>query len=104
MPNNRAAERLSDGMVLLGVRLREIRKDRGERLEDVAASVGLAVPYLSNIERGVKLPSLQTLLALADHYGVRVTYLLRVYPFSAQRRPEGANIRPPADGRRRADG
>lgn len=104
MPNDRATTRLTDGMVLLGVRLREIRKDREERLEDVAARVGLAVPYLSNIERGNKLPSVAALLALADHYGVLVTDLLADYPFGTATRPQRARISPPADGRRRVDG
>jgi transcriptional regulator with XRE-family HTH domain len=104
MPNDRATARLTDGMVLLGVRLREIRKDREERLEDVSASVGLAVPHLSNIERGIKLPSLPALLALSDHYGVLVTDLLAVYPFGARTRPRRTQIRPPVDGRRRSTG
>ncbi len=89
-------------MVLLGVRLREIRKDREERLEDVSSAVGLAVSYVSDVERGTKLPSVATLLALADHYGVLVTDLLQVYPFGATNRPRRARIKPPEDGRRRA--
>ena len=96
--------RLADGMVLLGVRLREIRKEREQRLEDVSASVELSVTYLSDIERGTKLPSVAALLALADHYGLLVTDLLRVYPFGAASRPRRARIKPPADGRRRTAG
>ena len=87
-------------MVLLGVRLREIRKEREQRLEDVSASVGLGVAHLSDIERGTKLPSVPALLALADHYGVLVTELLQVYPFGMTSRPRRARIKPPADGRR----
>lgn len=104
MPRDDGATRLTDGMVLLGVRLREIRKDREERLEDVSASVGLGIAYLSKIERGLKLPALPALLALADHYGVLVTDLLAVYPFGARTRPRRAQIRPPEDGRRRFGG
>ncbi|SFU07994.1 Helix-turn-helix domain-containing protein [Geodermatophilus amargosae] len=104
MPTERAAGRLSDGMVLLGVRLREIRKERDERLEDVSGSAGLTASYLSDLERGTKLPSLPTLLALADHYGVLVTDLLAVYPFGVATRPRRAGIKPPADGRRRVGG
>jgi transcriptional regulator with XRE-family HTH domain len=102
MPTLPSDKRLTDGMVLLGVRLREIRKDREERLEDVSAAVGLAVSYLSDIERGTRLPSLAALLGLADHYGALVTDLLTVYPFGARSRPRRARIRPPADGRKRA--
>ncbi|SDY62180.1 Helix-turn-helix domain-containing protein [Geodermatophilus africanus] len=100
MPTERPT-RLTDGMVLLGVRLREIRKEREQRLEDVSASAGLTVAHLSDIERGTKLPSLPALLALADHYDVLVTDLLTVYPFGAVGRPRTAAIKPPADGRRR---
>ncbi len=101
MPTERPP-RLADGMVLLGVRLREIRKEREQRLEDVSASAGLTVTYLSDIERGTKLPSLPALLALADHYGVLVIDLLAVYPFGAKGRPRRARIKPPEDGRRRS--
>src|SRR4051794_11130670 len=97
-------KRLADGMVLLGVRLREIRKERQERLEDVSAAAGLAVSYLSEAERGAKLPSVAALTALADHCGVLVTDLLGVYPFGVRTAPRRARIRPPQDGRRRTDG
>src|SRR3954449_6080269 len=102
MPTMPSDKRLTDGMVLLGVRLREFRKDRQERLEDVSAAVGLAVSHLSDVERGTKLPSVPALLALADHYGVLVTDLLQVYPFGVRSRPRRAQIKPPEDGRRRA--
>ncbi len=95
-------KRLTDGMVLLGVRLREIRKEREQTLNDASAAVGLAVSHLSDIERGTKLPSVPALLALADHYGLLVTDLLQVYPFGAKSRPRRARIKPPEDGRRRA--
>lgn len=101
MPSERPS-RLTDGMVLLGVRLREFRKEREQRLSDVAASVDLTVAHLSDIERGAKLPSVPTLLALADHYGVLVTDLLQVYPFGVKRRPRRAEISPPEDGRLRS--
>lgn len=104
MPSERTTSRLADGMVLLGVRLREIRKEREQRLEDVAASAELSVTYLSDIERGTKLPSMPALLALADHYGVLVIELLQVYPFGAISRPRRARIKPPEDGRRRTAG
>jgi transcriptional regulator with XRE-family HTH domain len=104
MPTERATSRLADGQVLLGVRLREFRKERGQRLDDVSAGTGLSVTYLSDIERGTKLPSMPALLALADHYGVLVTDLLAVYPFGVRTRPRRARITPPQDGRFRADG
>jgi transcriptional regulator with XRE-family HTH domain len=100
MPTERES-RLTDGMVLLGVRLREVRKEREQRLADVSKSVNLTVAHLSDIERGAKLPSVPALLALADHYGVLVTDLLQVYPFGVRSRPRRAHIRPPEDGRLR---
>ncbi len=104
MPTTPSDKRLSDGMVLLGVRLREIRKERAEALTDVSSAVGLTAGYLSDVERGTKLPSVPTLLALADHYQLLLTELLQVYPFGVKSRPRRAQIKPPQDGRRRSDG
>ncbi len=64
-------------MHLLGQRLRELRKSAGETQAAAAAAVGLARPYLSAIEAGRKNITLETLYALAEHFGVDPTELLR---------------------------
>lgn len=80
--------RVAAGRVLLGRRLRECRRSSGLTLRQAHARSGLSVSYLSELERGVRLPPLDTLLALADAYGSTVEALLhKVYPFGATRRP-----------------
>lgn len=72
----------------LGARLREVRQRRGQPLADVASAAGMATSYLSELERGHKLPTLPALLAIADVYGLLVTDLLiQVYPFGSDERP-----------------
>lgn len=91
-------ERLTLARAVLGARLRQLRMAQGRQLAEVAAAAGLAVSYLSELERGHKLPTLPVLLALAEAYDVRVTDVLAdLYPFGSNRRPR----RPPTivDGR-----
>jgi transcriptional regulator with XRE-family HTH domain len=85
---------------MLGARLREVRMASGLGLAEVAAASGMAMSYLSEVERGRKLPTLTALLALADVHRVLVVDLLaEVYPLGTARRPHN----PPAilDGRLR---
>lgn len=45
--------------------LREARHRRAQTLAEVAARAGVSVPYLSEVERGVKEPSSEVLAAVA---------------------------------------
>jgi transcriptional regulator with XRE-family HTH domain len=56
----------------LGQRLRGTRQRRGWTLQELAASSGLSVGMLSQIERGVSSPSIRSLQRLADSFGVPV--------------------------------
>jgi transcriptional regulator with XRE-family HTH domain len=49
----------------LGIQLRRLRRDRGERLIDTARRAGISPQYLSEIERGLKDPSSEMLAAVA---------------------------------------
>ncbi|WP_026919689.1 helix-turn-helix domain-containing protein [Gordonia shandongensis] len=49
----------------LGAHLRTLRRNRGERLADVAARAGVSSQYLSEIERGRKDPSSEIVEAVA---------------------------------------
>lgn len=60
----------------LGARLRALRKDRGLALKAVAANAGISLPFLSEIERGQKLPSLAVLARLAPALGTSVVQIL----------------------------
>lgn len=56
----------------VGFQLREERRERGERISDVAQRAGLSPQYLSEIERGRKDPSSEVLSAVAGALGLSV--------------------------------
>lgn len=53
-------------------RVREWRNLRGATIADVAAAVGCSGAHVSQIERGLKRPSLETLFAIARALDVSV--------------------------------
>lgn len=57
-------------LAALGVRLRDLRKARKLSLGTVAAGCELSASLLSQVERGIVVPSLNTLYALSSFYGV----------------------------------
>ena len=56
----------------IGYRIREFRTQRGLTQEELAFRINSSTAYISNIERGVKKPSLQKLLDIADTLHVTV--------------------------------
>ena len=54
---------------VLGQRLRELRRRRGETLVETAERAGISPQYLSEIERGLKDPSSEVLAAVAGALG-----------------------------------
>lgn len=50
----------------VGQRLRALRQERRLSLEKVAASTGLSIGFISQVERGLSSPSLRVLALLAD--------------------------------------
>jgi len=71
--------------MLLGQRIRELRKRMGETLKETSAGTGLSVSYLSDIERSRTNPSLQTLEILASHFNITVADLLFGVDFAGER-------------------
>jgi transcriptional regulator with XRE-family HTH domain len=61
----------------LGARLRSLRLDQGLSLKAVAEQAAISVPYLSEVERGRKLPALDMLARIANALDTNVTKLLR---------------------------
>lgn len=60
----------------LGHRLRELRKEKKMRQEDMANVIGVTLRHYHRIEHGeINLPTL-TLCQLADYFGVTTEYLL----------------------------
>lgn len=58
-----------------GDRLRTLRKERDETQVELADILGVERSFVSKLEKGAR-PSLETLLAIATHYGVSPDYLL----------------------------
>lgn len=54
-------------------RIREIRKAKNMTLAQVSENAGFSIPYLSDIERGNRHGSNETLQRIADALGVSVT-------------------------------
>jgi transcriptional regulator with XRE-family HTH domain len=63
---------------LFGERLREVRLARGLTQGQLAELCGTSVAAISHLERGTKVPTLTTLVRLADALECRVTKLVEV--------------------------
>lgn len=64
---------------VFGRRLREIRQARNVTQDALALTSGLTKAYISDMERGLKVPSLTTILRLSRALGCKVTALTSVF-------------------------
>lgn len=64
---------------VFGRRLRELRQKYGRTQQQLSAATGLTEGYISNMERGLKVPSLTTILRIAVALNCRVTELVSVF-------------------------
>jgi XRE family transcriptional regulator, regulator of sulfur utilization len=62
----------------LGQRIQALRHDRGLTQEQLADACGISQKYLSELERGEKAPSWETLVALA-HDGFKIALATLVF-------------------------
>jgi transcriptional regulator with XRE-family HTH domain len=62
---------------LFGRHLRELRLARGLTQKDVEERSGVLVPYLSLLESGARMPTLTTVMRLADALGCKVSELAK---------------------------
>lgn len=62
---------------MLGPELRRAREAAGLTQEELAFRAGLSRPYISQLERDLKSPTLEVLLRLAEALGVRASELVR---------------------------
>ena len=60
----------------IGKRIRKFRESRGWRQEDFAEKIGLSVTYTGMIERGEKVPKLETFITIANVLEVSADLLL----------------------------
>lgn len=64
----------------LSTSLMRARAEKGETLEKVASKTGLSRPSVDLIELGDRNPTLCTLMALADYYGMSIDELMQHKP------------------------
>lgn len=81
---------------MLGDQLRRLRLERGETIGETAARAGVSLPYLSEIERGVKEPSSEMIAAVAGALGVRLVDLTVAVSERLQPERAGDGQNPPA--------
>lgn len=60
----------------IGKRIRKYREAKGWRQEDFAEKIGLSVTYTGMIERGEKVPKLETFITIANALEVSADMLL----------------------------
>lgn len=63
--------------VRLHERLRALRKKSAKTLREIGHQAGLSISYMSDIERGRTLPSLETCQRLASVYGMSLSTLFK---------------------------
>lgn len=68
----------------IGKRIREERLKKGYTQQTLAEKAGICVMYLSEIERGIKMPSLNSFLLIIEALEVSADYILRNELSSAQ--------------------
>ena len=61
----------------LGKRIRESRIKKGYTQQDLAERADVGVVYISEIERGIKMPSLNIFIKIMDALDVSADYILR---------------------------
>lgn len=64
---------------VFGARLRELREERGETLRSLGEASGISYVFIGDMERGLKVPSLTTVIRLAIALDCKVTDLVDVF-------------------------
>ena len=62
----------------LALKLRRLRKERGETIEQTAASIGTRPSKLLKWETDKELPSMEQIAMLAAHFGISKEELLSI--------------------------
>ena len=75
--------RVAENTMEIGKLLAQLRKEKGLLQKDVANHLNMTVATISNYEKGVHLPDLNTLIVLADFFDVSTDYLLQRTDYKA---------------------
>ncbi len=91
-------------MNMLGQRIRDERKRRGESQQVFAQNVGISQSFLSDIERNIQVPGGEVLLSISEYTGLTIDFIVKgdddsidgydtgMRPYSAQRSPQITSI------------
>lgn len=63
-------------MTNLSVNLKNLRIKKGISQKELATAIGVSHPRISELEKGDANPTLRTIEAIADYFGVRISRLL----------------------------
>lgn len=65
---------MENTILIMGQKIRQLRRDNRLTLEEAAERVGCTPGFLSHVERNQAVPSITMLYAIAQALGVKVTY------------------------------
>lgn len=57
----------------IGYKIRELRLHQGKKLNELSKEVGVTASFLSQVERGVAIPSISSLKKISNALGVSIT-------------------------------
>lgn len=63
--------------ISIGLRIREARLKKGYSQKELADTSGICIMYISEIERGIKMPSLNTFIKIVEALDISADYVLR---------------------------
>src|SRR5882757_4658771 len=66
-----------DPVDTIGPQIRELRQQRGLTLTKLAATTGLSVGHLSQVERGLSTPTIRQLQLISSAMGVTIGWFFR---------------------------
>lgn len=61
---------------LFGQRLKDVRRNAGEKQEELAAVIGVTKTQVSEMENGKKTTTVEKVALICEHYRVSADYLL----------------------------
>ena len=73
---NKKGDNMDVDKKLIGIRIMQKRKELGLNQEDLAERIGISKNHLSNIERGINVPTTSCVLKLCDVLGGTPDYYL----------------------------
>ena len=60
----------------IGARIKNLRKERGLTQQTLADELGVTLNYISKIEPGMKVPSIDVLVVMAEYFGVSLDHIV----------------------------